>query len=107
MSAGAGTSGMTASTALQVGRRSAVTAVAVSTTVSSPAGSVCDTSTSQCWVERLVRIGRASMRKAPSASAAAKFAVNDTGSPSRSGWSITALSAWAALRPPKGPTMFQ
>ena len=57
---GAGTAGMVASAALQVGRRSAVTAVAVNTTESTPPGPLWLSVTSQCWVERLVRTGRAS-----------------------------------------------
>jgi hypothetical protein len=102
---GAGTAGMTASAALQVVRRAAVTAVAVSTTDSTPAGSVCEILTTQCWVERLVRTGRDSTRNAPSDNAAAKFTVNEIGSPRRSGCCITDCSACAAVTPPNGPTM--
>jgi hypothetical protein len=102
---GAGTDGMTASAALQVVRRAAVTAVAVSTTDSTPAGSVCERLTTQCWVERLVRTGRLSTRNSPSDSAAAKFTVNEMGSPRRSGCCITACRACAAVMPPNGPTM--
>jgi hypothetical protein len=50
----------------QVGRRSANTALAVAHTAPS-----CASDTRQCWVERLVRTGCASIAKAPSASAAA------------------------------------
>ena len=99
------TAGMGASTALQVSRRSAVTALAVSMTASTPSAPVCVIVTVQCWVERLVRAGRASTRKGASASAAAKLTVSATGSPSRSGWASTAASACAAVTPPNGPTM--
>jgi hypothetical protein len=105
MPAGAGTAGMTASAALQVVRRAAVTAVAVSTTDSTPAGSVCEMLITQCWVDRLVRTGRDSTRNGPSDSAAAKFTVNDTGSPRRPGCCITDCRACAAVMPPNGPTM--
>ena len=96
---------MTASAALQVVRRAAVTAVAVITTDSMPAGSVWEMLTTQCWVERLVRTGRASTRKSPSDSAAAKLTVNEIGSPRRSGCCKTDCSACAAVIPPNGPTM--
>ena len=45
------------------------------------------------------------MVKGPSATAPAKLTVSATGSPRRSGCSITALRTWAAVMPPNGPTM--
>jgi hypothetical protein len=62
---------MGVSLTLQVSRRAAVTAVAVITTPASPSASACDSSSIQCWVERLVRAGLAVTLNGPSASAAA------------------------------------
>jgi hypothetical protein len=99
-SAGAGTAGSACSPALQVSRRVAVKAVAVST-VAPP----CVISITQCWVERLVRAGRAVTANGPSASAAQKLTVSDTGSPRRCGCCSTAFNACAAVTPPNGPTI--
>ena len=56
-SAGAGTMGIGTSPALQVSRRTAVTAVAVVVTTGAPSASACRMDSVQCWVERLVRTG--------------------------------------------------
>ena len=86
---------MVCSTAAQVSRRTAVNAVAV-TTVSPP----CVMATVQCCVERLVRAATACTSKAPSATAAQKFTVSDTGSPSKAGCCNTAFKTVAAVMPP-------
>ncbi len=104
---GAGTSGIGQSFSPQVWRRTAVTAVAVVLTCIRPSASRWRISIVQCWVERLVRAGCATISNSPSVTAAAKFTVSATGSPSSSGWRSTACSASAAVMPPKGPTMFQ
>ena len=98
---------MGASLAPQVGRRAAVTTVAVMLTCSLPSAPVCTRSTHQCWVLRLVRAGRARAVNGPWVTGPAKLTVSDTGSPSSCGCCSTAFSATAAVRPPKGPTMFQ
>ena len=86
-------------------RRAAVTTEAVTTVSSSPDAPDCVMTTTQCWVERLVRTGCADTANGPSASAAQKFTVSDSGSPSSAGCCITAFSAVAAVMPPNGPTM--
>ncbi len=55
-----GASGATASVEDQVSRRVPKTAVAVVETVPS-----CDSSIDQCWVDRLVRTGRATISNSP------------------------------------------
>ncbi len=98
----AGTSGISASPQAQVSRRTANMAVAVVATASPwRSDSV------QCWVERLVRTGRASISNGPSAIGPAKLTVSETGSPRRCGWSSAACSSVAAVMPPNGPIMFQ
>lgn len=56
---------------LQVWRRTAVTAVAVVTICGWPSASGWVMVSSQCWVERLVRTGLASISKVPGPTAAA------------------------------------
>ncbi len=104
---GAGTVGMAASLAPQVGRRAAVTTVAVVLTCSVPSASVCSSSTHQCWVLRLVRAGRARAVIGPWPTGPAKLTVSEIGSPSSCGCCSTAFNAMAAVRPPNGPIMFQ
>ena len=70
-SAGADTTGIGVSFMLQVSRRAAVTAVAVVVTTGAPSAPVCSNSTVQCWVDRLVRTGRADKVNGPSTSAPA------------------------------------
>lgn len=96
---------MGSSSTLQVSRRAAVTTLAVATVAGSPCASGCVRASTQCWVERLVRTGCALTVKAPSATAAQKFTVSDSGSPNKAGCCSTAFSRVAAVMPPKGPTM--
>jgi len=98
----AGTAGILASPLFQVSRRTANTALPVM--VISP---FCNSSRCQCWVDRLVRDGRATISNAPSAIGPAKLTVSALGSPSRSGWFSAACSMTAAVAPPNGPIMFQ
>ena len=79
--------------------------MAVVTVSRVPSAAGCVIVTIQCWVERLVRVGEAATSNAPSANAAQKFTVSDSGSPSSAGCPITAFSAVAAVIPPKGPTI--
>jgi hypothetical protein len=67
----------------------------------------CVISTHQCWLERLALVRRTSRSKPPSAIGAQKFTVNDSGSPARCGWSISARRMVAAVQPPNGPTKAQ